>query len=124
MKKVIVYIVIVVTILIFAISARTETEFIDAIGEVLVDEEINGVLYAIEEVEYNLWLIPVKTEYGIIRFYSDIPEWEGRVYLLLFGEDYEVIDAFMIETLEAPFGELSFFYFYEHSERRCTYVHR
>lgn len=98
---------------ILAIAENIDAEdFIDAIGKVLVDEEIDGVLYTIEKYDPETWIIPVKTEYGIVHFYADNPAWEGDVYLLLFGEDLEVIDAFMVNELEAPFGEFSFFYFY------------
>lgn len=82
--------------------ARAEDGFIDAIGEVVEE--------GISQIEPGIWLIPVNCEgVGIIYFYADNPSWEGEVYLLLFGKDLEVIDAFMVRTLEAPFGEFSFF---------------
>lgn len=86
--------------------ARAEDNFIDVIGNVVVDE--------IKQVN-EAWIIPVETKYGIICFYSDNPEWEGEVYLLLLGKDMEIIDAFMINTLEAPFGEFSFFILTDYS---------
>ena len=99
---------------IFLPPARAENDFVDAIGKVLVDEEIDGVLYSIEKYDSETWIIPVETKFGVIRFYADNPNWEGKVYLLLFGEDLEVIDAFMVNDLEAPFGELSIFLFLWH----------
>lgn len=87
-----------------AIALAEENDFVELIGYV----------HAVEQVEPDLWLIHVdcrNAKLGFILFYADSPEWSGKTYLLLFGKDHEVIDAFMVSDLEEPFGASSFFIF-------------
>ena len=108
----------VVLVTMFFVSiAYGEEDFVDVVGDVIEEPlVIDNVEYEVKEVETGIWIIPVDTEYGIICFYSDCPI-QGRVYMLCFGEDFEVIDVIVFDELEKPFREepsssLPFLFFY------------
>lgn len=118
--------------IIFVTPAKGETDFIDVTGDIIDEPEvIDGIEYCIEEVEPGLWLVPVKTTYGVICYYDD-NKVQGEVYMLCFGEDFEVIDVIVFDDLEKPFkeepsGSLLFFIFtrikcHTVAERRYTMV--